>query len=252
MSDAGLRISMFLRSFLVQASWNFERLQNLGFAFLIYPALCRRYPPHSDELARAYVRNLEFFNTHPYFAGLVAAAIAGEEGGEGDEDSFLSDLKRSLMSSLGSVGDAFFWAVLRPLSALFALVPALFGLWWAPLVFLSIFNLPHVALRWWGVSQGLRRGCLVVQSIERLNLPRIVPALSLVMAGMIGFVAAVASLHPRWAPVDHGSALSFAAGPAVFLAAAALNLRGLSPTKIVLGLGLAICAGGLVTGGAGP
>jgi len=156
------------------------------------------------------------------------------------------------MSSLGSVGDAFFWAVLRPLSALFALVPALFGLWWAPLVLLSFFNLPHVALRWWGVSQGLRRGCLVIQSIERLNLPRIVPALSLVLAVMIGFVAAVASLHPRWAPVAGGSTLSLAAGPAIFLAAAVLNLRGLSPTKIVLGLASAILVGGLFTGGTGP
>jgi PTS system mannose-specific IID component len=252
MSDAGLRINMFLRSFLVQASWNFERLQNLGFAFLIYPALRRRCRPHSDEMARAYVRHLEFFNTHPYFAGLVAAAVAGEEGGEREEEDFLSDLKRSLMSSLGSVGDAFFWAVLRPLSALFALVPALFGLWWAPLVFLSLFNLPHVALRWWGVSQGLRRGSLVIQSIERLNLPRIVPALSLVLAGMVGFVAAVASFHPRWVPVDHGSTLSFAAGPAIFIAAAALNIRGLSPSKIVLGLAAAILAVGLVMGGTGP
>jgi PTS system mannose-specific IID component len=252
MSDARLRINMFLRSFLVQATWNFERLQNLGFAFLSYPALRRRYRPHSDELARAYVRSLEFFNTHPYFAGLVAAAIAGEEGEERDEDNFLTDLKRSLMSSLGSIGDAFFWAVLRPLSALLALVPALFGLWWAPLVFLALFNLPHVALRWWGVSQGLRRGCLVVQSIERLNLPRVVPALSLVLAVMIGFVAAVASFHPRWAPVSGGGTLAFAAGPPIFLAAAALSLRGLSPTKIVLGLGLAIFVGGLFTGGTGP
>ncbi len=252
MSDAGLRISMFLRSFLVQATWNFECLQNLGFAFLSYPALRRRYPPHSDELARAYVRSLEFFNTHPYFAGLVAAAIAGEEGGERDEDNFLADLKRSLMSSLGSIGDAFFWATLRPLSALFALVPALFGLWWAPLVFLSLFNLPHVALRWWGVSQGLRRGCLIVQSIERLNLPRIVPVLSLVLAGMVGFVAAVASLHPRWAPVSGGNLLSLAVGPVIFLTAAALNLRGLSPTKIVLGLSAATILGGVFLGGAGP
>jgi len=252
MSDTGLRINMFLRSFLVQASWNFERLQNLGFAFLSYPALRRRYHPHSEELARAYVRNLEFFNTHPYFAGLIAAAVAGEEGGERDEDEFLSDLKRSLMSSLGSVGDAFFWSVLRPLSALFALVPALFGLWWAPLVFLSVFNLPHLALRWWGVSQGLRRGSLVVQSIERLNLPRVVPALSLVLAVMIGFVAAVASFHPRWAPVDRGGALFFAAGPVIFIAAAALGLRGLSPSKIVLGLATALFAGGLFRGGAGP
>jgi PTS system mannose-specific IID component len=252
MSDTGLRISMFLRSFLVQATWNFERLQNLGFAFIGYPALRRRYRAQSDELARAYVRNLEFFNTHPYFAGLVAAAIAREEGGVRDEDSFLTDLKRSLMSSLGSVGDAFFWAALRPLSALIALVPALFGLWWAPLVFLAFFNIPHVSLRWWGISQGLRHGCLVVQSIERLNLPRIVPVLSLVLATMIGFVAAVAGLHPRWAPVSCGSILSLAAGSVVFLTAAALAVRGLSPPKIVLGISAVILLGGFFLGGAGP
>jgi hypothetical protein len=79
-----------------------------------------------------------------------------------------------------------------------------------------------------------------------------VPVLSLVLAGMVGFVAAVASFHPRWVPVSGGSPLSFAAGPAIFIAAAALSIRGLSPSKIVLGLAASILVGGLFMGGTGP
>lgn len=228
MAENGLKASMFLRSLCIQASWNFERLQNLGFAFLIYPALERKYGRDSEELADSLQQHLDFFNTHPYFAGMVAGAVAREEGGDMDRGRFLQELKRSMMGVLGSIGDGFFWATLKPLSTLIALLPALFGSWWAPLVLLVVFNVPHLAIRWWGVGTGLSRGCRALDSLSSLSLSRAVPPLSLAVAGAAGLCAGVASLNPRWAIVPGQGTLSLLAAAAVFISAMLLSVTGVS------------------------
>lgn len=55
---------VFLRSNLFQGSWNFERMQALGFCFSMVPAIRRLYPENSEERKQAIKRHLEFFNTH--------------------------------------------------------------------------------------------------------------------------------------------------------------------------------------------
>ncbi|VTP63781.1 PTS system mannose-specific EIID component [Serratia rubidaea] len=64
---------VFIRSNLFQGSWNFERMQALGFCFSMVPAIRRLYPENNDQRKQAIKRHLEFFNTHPY----VAAPILG-------------------------------------------------------------------------------------------------------------------------------------------------------------------------------
>ncbi len=223
--DGGLRLEMFLRSFLVQASWNFDRLQNLGFFLLAGPALARKYGAGTEPFTKAMERHLELFNTHPYFAGLVAGAVAREEGGSLDRGRFLSDLKRSLMSVLGSIGDSFFWAGLKPLAALAAFVPALFGLWWAPFVLLAAFNVPHLAIRWWGIGAGLQYGCQVIRPIQALPLARLAPVLSAAAAVLAGVGAGAAAVHPDWRPFRSGGWSSLLLALAVFGAAAMLASR---------------------------
>jgi len=214
-----LQGEMFLRSFCVQASWNFEKLQNLGFAFLIRPAVTGRKKGMTDEDWGAVKKHMGYFNTHPYFAGLVAAAVAAEEGGALDDGRFLDDLKRSLMSTLGSIGDNFFWASLRPLAALLAVLPALFGWIWAPLVFLVLFNGPHLYVRWWGIGSGLRYGCNVIRLIEKLPFARLVPLLSILTAAAAGAAAGAAALHPGWRPLEGSALPSALMALLIFLAA---------------------------------
>lgn len=221
--DSSLRAAMFFRSFLVQASWNFERMQNLGFALIMAPALKRKYGAASEAFASAFERHLAFFNTHPYFAGLVAGAVATEEGAQFDRGRYLEDLKHSLMSVMGSIGDRFFWASLRPFAALAAAVPALFGIWWAPLLFLALFNGPHLFLRWWGVSAGLRYGCQVIRPIQSLPLAGLASALSVAAAALAGFVAGTTALHPRWRPFSESVTISLATGFLLFLAGVLLG-----------------------------
>ncbi|MBE8378373.1 PTS system mannose/fructose/sorbose family transporter subunit IID, partial [Leptospira borgpetersenii serovar Hardjo-bovis] len=51
-----------IRSNLFQGSWNFERMQALGFCFSIVPAIRHLYPENHEARRQAIKRNMEFFH----------------------------------------------------------------------------------------------------------------------------------------------------------------------------------------------
>jgi len=56
---------VWLRQFLLQGCWNYEGMQNVGFAYAILPALREFYSNRPEEGLKAVKRHLEFFNTQP-------------------------------------------------------------------------------------------------------------------------------------------------------------------------------------------
>jgi PTS system mannose-specific IID component len=163
---------VLMRSFALQASWNFERLQSLGVLYSLGPAL--RCMFQGEELVKAYRRHLEYFNTHPFLASPILGAILSlEESRNRGEESFLGvqEFKGMVMAPYAAMGDAFFWGGVRPLCAGIALFFAARGSLWAPLVFLLLFNLPHLWFRLIGFLRGYFRGLRVVESIQRHQLP---------------------------------------------------------------------------------
>lgn len=164
--------TVILRSFFLQASWNFERMQNLGAVYVLAPALRQLF--RGEDLARAYQRHLVYFNTHPYLASpVLGATLALEEKGARGETGTLGvpDFKRMIMAPYAAIGDALFWGGLRPLAAGVALFVAVKGSLWAPVVFLVLFNLPHLWLRCFGLLRGYRHGVGVIEDIQRHHLP---------------------------------------------------------------------------------
>jgi len=136
----GYLSSAFFRSFLIQSSWSFERMQSLGFFYSIAPAIMSIHKD-KDDLAEAYKRHLEFFNTNPYMApAIIGATIKLEEEGASGED--IKGLKAGLMGAYG-----------------------------APIVFLIIYNLPHIFMRCYGIIMGYRMGTGVVTAIKGLDIP---------------------------------------------------------------------------------
>ncbi|MDO8805227.1 MAG: PTS system mannose/fructose/sorbose family transporter subunit IID [Elusimicrobiota bacterium] len=113
---------MFLRSFFMQAGWNYERFQNLGFAFCLQPALEKIYQD-KDALKAALLRHLQIFNTQPYMASFVLGNMASLEekaAASPDPEARLKTMlgvKLALASSFASIGDRIFWGRLKPMTA---------------------------------------------------------------------------------------------------------------------------------------
>ena len=165
-------LKMMFRSLLMQASWNYERLQNLGFLYVIYPGLRLLYP--DNTLTSVAQRHLEYFNTHPYLApSILGAALhleAGAACGTASAEN-VQEFKKMVMAPYAAMGDAFFWGGLRPFAAVTALFFAFKGSLWAIPVFLVLFNIPHLVFRVMGFRRGLTLGLGVIHVIQAHRLP---------------------------------------------------------------------------------
>jgi mannose/fructose/N-acetylgalactosamine-specific phosphotransferase system component IID len=209
-------------------------MQGPGFFLMTWPTVRLRHAGDRAAAAREGMRRLRYFNTHPYFGGLVAATVLHEED-EGRGASQTDELARTLMSALGSVGDEFFWAHLRPVAALAALAAALGGAVWAPLVLLALYNVPHFGVRWWGAAAGLARGQGILGALQRKLLSRTVPALGVVIALAAGFLVGALAADPAWALLPGSLARSAAAAAGLFALLVALLGRGVPPQNLYAG-----------------
>lgn len=170
--STGILARVLLRSFLLQASWNFERLQNLGFAYVLAPAL--HYLYRDEDLALAYARHLEYFNTHPFLAGpVLGITLSLEEARSQGKPCYLDvkEFKNMIMAPYAAIGDALFWGGVRPLAAAIALFFAFRGSLWAPVIFLLLFNLPHLLFRGVGLLRGYHLGLATIEAVGRFHLP---------------------------------------------------------------------------------
>lgn len=120
------KITIFFRSFLLQAGWNYLRYQSIGFTFVMLPFLNKIYT--KKQLRKAAARYLENFNTNPVMAAYAYGALARMEKEEAAQNKFKRTewvvTKTFLTTSVASIGDRFFWDTLRPLAFMLALLAA--------------------------------------------------------------------------------------------------------------------------------
>jgi PTS system mannose-specific IID component len=225
-------ISTLFRSFLLQASWNFERMQNLGVLFVLSPALKALYK--GDDLKDAYQRHMTYFNTHPFMAApVLGATLAQEEKlASGQETTFsVEDFKSMIMAPYAAIGDALFWGGVRPLAACLALFFAFKGSMLAPVVFLMFFNLPHLMMRFWGFVRGYVRGVSVIEVIQRRRLPDVAIRFKEATVILLGGVSAYAT-YSVFTRQDIAAGWGLLALPAVFVLVW-LSRKGLSTLFLV-------------------
>ncbi len=155
------------RLFTLQAAWNYERLQGIGFGHAAEPALrSLEGGPQGERYGAALARQSRFFNAHPYMAGLaVGAAVRAELDGEPPEK--IARLRETLCGPLGSIGDRLFWASWLPICSMLGLIAyALGAKVWAAALFLVLYNAAHLACRFWGLRAGWERGSHVVAALQ--------------------------------------------------------------------------------------
>lgn len=239
-------LGVFWRSFFLQASWSYDRLQSLGFAFALVPVLRRLWPDAQQYRARLNT-HLEYFNTQPYLASFVLGAAARAEedlaaGRRGPEA--VTDVKQTLMAPLGALGDSFFWGALKPFAASVAVAAFLGGAAWAPVLYLVLYNIVHVGTRALLVFEGYRTNGDVAILLSRYHftrLSRLLKVLTLAVTGcIVGFAGA-------WEPVLWSGSLIdrlllAGAGLAAVIGMTALLRARVTPVQLMLGLA-ALCVG---------
>jgi PTS system mannose-specific IID component len=228
--------SIFMRSLTIQVSFNFRRMQNLGFAFALLPMIAEQQKDRKETDA-FLARHLQMFNTHPYFVSSVVGSVARIEE-EANAPASVDDLKQALMGPYAAIGDSFFWGALRPFSAVGAVILALAGTLLAPLAFLLLYTPAHLWVRVKGFLEGYRHGRNGIDFIRALNLPKESVKFRYYTMILIGFLAALAVD----ATGSYGNVTPGIAGGAVrafwLLVAFALVRHGISSVKIFYGMSL--------------
>ena len=249
-------VNIFWRGHLLQASWNFERMQSLGYTWIILPALKKYYKDDPEGLQRAVARNLEFFNVQPYLAlPVIGTALAMEEKyaeTKAFEDSSISSLKVSLMGPLAGIGDSIFWFTIAPITLGIGIALAAGGNLLGVIAFLILFNIPHLLTKYYGLMEGYRQGTKVFEQLAHTNaLQRLSEAMTVVGLMVLGVMVATMINIPLDFKIGAGTSAMTVQQildgimPKILpllltLGAAKMMRKGTSATWILLGI-IAIC-----------
>ncbi len=182
-------VTTFLFSNFQQASFNYERIHALAFCVDMIPTIKRVYRT-KEEQAEALKRHLTFFNTTPAVVGpVIGVTIAMEEAkanGADIDDGTINSLKVGLMGPLAGVGDPLVWGTLRPIAAAIGASLALNGSVLGPLVFFFVFNAARLAMKWFGLTYGLKKGLDIVKDLSGNLLQKLTEGASILGVFIMG------------------------------------------------------------------
>jgi mannose/fructose/N-acetylgalactosamine-specific phosphotransferase system component IID len=186
-------VRVFFRSFMIQGVWTVQRAQNLGYVYSLWPVF-RRLHPKRDDRALSASAHSGYFSTHPYTAGFLLGVVAGMEEDRSEGNGLSTDtilVARSAMSGpLAALGEIFFWGTWLPFSLVFTLCAGMAGPAWllaSPLVYLIVFNIPHLFVRAMGVWLGYRWKLNVVSHLLPLRIQAFFPVVAVVGIGLVLF-----------------------------------------------------------------
>lgn len=191
--------NVFVRSNFLQGSWNFERMQALGWNFGFIPVIRRLYSKKEDQI-EALKRHNEFFNTTPFMAApIVGIAAAMEEeraNGKDIDGQSITAVKIGLMGPLAGVGDPVWWGTLRPLFGALGATLALTGNVIGPILFFVLWNIVRLAFRWYGIVIGYQRGTNILSGMAGNALTKLTEG-----AAVLGLFV-MGALVSKWAKVN--------------------------------------------------
>lgn len=104
----------FRNLFALQFGWNYEKMQGLGYTYVIMPALKRLYGDDPEKMKKMLKSHLSYFNTTPAMSHLIVGAdMALEEELGTDSEEVVVSIKTGLMGPFAGVGDTLFIAIYR-------------------------------------------------------------------------------------------------------------------------------------------
>ena len=199
------RFMVCLRSTFWQASWNYERMQNGGYAFAMIPAIKKLYKEKADQIA-ALKRHMEFFNTHPYVASpIVGVTLALEQekaNGAAVDDGAIQGVKVGMMGPLAGIGDPVFWFTLRPILGAMCASIAMDGNMLGPIMFFLLWNILRFGFMWYTQEFGYKVGSQITENLSGNLLTNITRGASILGMFVLG------ALVQRWVSIKFAPVVS--------------------------------------------
>lgn len=193
------RLAVAWRSTFIQGSWNYERMQNGGWAFSMIPAIKKLYKTKEDRAA-ALERHLEFFNTHPYVASpIIGVTLALEEeraNGAPVDDVTIQGVKVGMMGPLAGIGDPVFWFTVKPILGALAASLAMSGNILGPIIYFLGWNIIRMAFMWYTQEFGYKAGSKITEDLSGGLLQDITKGASILGMFILG------SLVNRWVSIN--------------------------------------------------
>jgi len=151
-----VRSAMWRHLITLQWSWNYERMQALGYVYSMLPVINAVYKEKAERIA-AMKRHLVFYNTNPQVGSppIFGATVALEAQKQGET---VDSIKVGLMGPLAGIGDTIQAILFRPIIAVIAASLALSGNYFGPLImFLSgiLWTVLMIPLFYFGYRQGI-------------------------------------------------------------------------------------------------
>lgn len=218
-------ISIFLRTFLLQAVWNFKSLVSVGISFALVP-VARRLSETQEGCISILKRHLFFFNAHPFFASYALGALARLEedhvNGVIKDPEQIEKFRNAIIGPLGAVGDIYFWSTIKPAAIIVGVSGALLSdslgvqLFFIALMLL-LYNIPHLQIRISGIWKGYTAGYNVYKSIKIERFTKVRTIYLLLGAGVMGVI--ISGMFIKTGFNDYKSAIVFvsaAVGTGIF------------------------------------
>lgn len=195
LNDADLR-QVYSRYIHLNGMNDYPGQMHAGFTFAMLPALKKIYKDDKEKRVEAYIRHMsEYFNVTPYVGGLpLGVVLAMEEQNAQDSDfdvSAITGIKTALIGLLSAIGDTIFHATLRVIATAAVISMASEGNILGPILFLLIFNIPQLIVRWWSLKSGYSMGTKLLEQAESSGImERITYAASVIGLAAIGAMTA--------------------------------------------------------------
>lgn len=221
------------KSMMLQASFNYERMQAAGWLWTILPGL-EKIHTDKDDLAVSMDHNLEFFNTHPFLVTFVAGIVLALEEQKADVNT-IRGVRVAAMGPLGGIGDALFWFTLVPVTAGITAQMAIDGNVFGPILYFIITFGVQMALRFWLMNWSYSLGQSAIGILTK-NAKEFTHAASLLGVFVVGALTANYGATSLGMMIPNGTMINDAGEEVANFINVQGLLDGILPAMIPLGL----------------
>lgn len=196
--------SIFWRGFALQGGFNYEKMQNIGYAYAMEPAIKRLYSSTKDRAA-ALKRHLALFNCTPAMTPMIMGISSAMEEQYANNPSAIdpdsiNSVKAALMAPFSGIGDSILFGTFRVIAAGIGASFAKQGSILGPILFFVLYNLPATLIRIFGLKYGYKWG---VESLDEVQKNGVMDQIMQIV-GIIGMMVVggmVATMLPVVTPL---------------------------------------------------